>query len=805
MLTTKIYQFPAQQKTMTEKTDAWGEENIEAGLTITTSETGMVRKRKSDLVVNYNLIAGIIDEAEIEKAFNPMNIKGVNFPAKIQNYPIELSKFNVLKGEEGKRRFDWRLRTVNEDAISEKENALGMQLRDLIFSEVSNPEFNEQQAERRMKQLKHYQEYEYQDLAEVMGSRILSYFWHTQNLKFVFSSSFFDVLVAAEEIFSVDIIHNEPIVSRKNPLNIYTLGMGESHKIEDADLIVEDGFRSVGSVIDEFWDVLSSTQSKQLEEKSHVGKHPSDIVFVGPIDSSQESIYHSNSQLITVDGKGTSGFGSHYDTDGNVRVSRVVWRSRKKVGKLKYIDKQGDERETFVDENFPVQQDLGWSVEWFWINEWWQGYKIAEDIYVRIEPLPRIGSSMSNPSKCLPPYVGTVYSINTSEGISLMDRVKPYKYLYNVYMRRTELASARNKGVIAELDLAEIPDGWDEEMVMMYAEMNGYMIKDSFKEGKKGAAQGRLVGTVKQRKSEAINLSSADVIRANLELAIYVKNELGEIAGISPQREGQISNRETAHGVERSVTQSSHITEEWFMLHDNTKIRVLSLILETAKKCWGDPKEGGIKKLQYVDDGLISHIVQVDKRVFAATEYGLYVSDSSNDAALVQAIKGFAHAAIQNDKAKLTDIISIYRDTSVSSMAKKLEHSEKEREEREDMARRENNESAERAQQALTQIEIMKIEQTYEIEMNKIEAQLTMKQMDIELEMAKGENSNKNQIDKNRADIDKLRLQLEQRRDEFIEKSKQFSAKLKQDNTLTRLGISSSEKVAKQRKATAKA
>jgi len=805
MLQTKLYHLPAQKKTMTEKTDTWGKENIEAGLTITTSETGLIRKRKSDLVVNYNLIAGIIDEAEIEKAFNPMNIKGVNFPAKIQNYPIELSKFNVLKGEESKRRFDFRLRTVNEDAISAKEYAMGMQLRDLMFSEISNSGYSEEQAAKRMEQLKHYQEYEYQDASEKMGSRMLSYFWHTQQLKFVFSSSFFDVLVAAEEIFSVDAIHGEPITTRKNPLNIYTMGMGESHKIEDADLIVEDGFRSVGSVIDEFWDVLTSTEVTQLEEKSRFGKHPADIVLVGPIDSDQESTYQSNSQLITVDGKTARGFGSFYNEDGDVRVSRVVWKSRKKVGKLQYIDKQGDERETFVDENFPVREDLGWKVEWVWINEWWQGYKIGPDIYKRMEPLPRIGSTMSNPSKCLPPYVGTIYSINTSEGISLMDRVKPYKYLYNVYMRRTELASARNKGVIAELDLAEIPDGWDEEMVMMYAEMNGYMIKDSFKEGKKGQAQGRLVGTVKQRKSEAINLSSEGVIKANLELALYVKNELSEIAGISPQREGQVSSRETLGGVEHAITKSSHITEEWFMLHDNTKIRVLTLILETAKHCWGDRKNGGVKKLQYVDDGLISNILNIDRKMLAESEYGLYVSDSSNDAALIQAIKQFAHAALQNDKAKLSDVLNIYRDTSVSAMAKKLEQSEKDSNQREDTARKEGLESQERSQQAMVQFEQMKLEQTFNIEMSKIEADITMKQMEIEAEMIKNQDADNNQIEKNKADLEKLRLQLDERREEFEEKSRQFNAKLKQDKELNKLNITSQEKVARQRKVASKA
>ena len=383
-----------------------------------------------------------------------------------------------------------------------------------------------------------------------------------------------------------------------------------------------------------------------------------------------------------------------------------------------------------------------------------------------------------------------------------MDRIKPYKYLYNIYMRRTELASARNKGVIAELDLAMIPDGWDEELVMMYAEANGYMITDSFKEGRKGQSMGKLVSHVRQRGLDVINLSAAEVIKANLELAMYVKNELSEISGVSPQREGQISNRETFGGVERSVTQSSHITEEWFRLHDNTKIRVMELILETAKYCWRNLTGEHAQKLQYVDDGLISYMFQVDGKIFNETDYGLYISNSANDAELVSAIKQLTQAALQNDKANLSDIISIYRDTSVSSMARKLEHAENQRNEREDMAREQEQKAAEKQQEAMMKFEQMKMDQEEKKEMRieilKIEGQITMKEMDLLAEIQKaeiqGELQNKDTANKLKADIEKLKIQLEYKYKELAEKSSQFDRKLSQDKALKEKDIAAKKK-----------
>lgn len=802
-----IYTFPSQKKLLREKTEQWGKDCIDAALTITYGDTSKIRKTRTAKQLNFDLINGIIDETDIEKAFNPMGIKGINFPAKIQNYPIEITKFNVLKGEESRRRFDFRLRSVNEDVVSQKEFLMAEQIRNLIFDEVASANYSEELAARRLKQLQHYHQYELQDFGEVMGQRILDYFWYTQRLRDVFSDAFYDVLVGGEEIYNVDILHGEPVVSKQNILNITTFGGGDSIKVEDSEIIVNAGYMSVGKVIDDYWDVLTSEEIDSLENGARENRFAGNIVLMGPNDNSNEARDMSTSQLITVDGPTVSQFGGQFDMDGNIFVVKTIWRSRRKIGRLTYYDPDGNEQETIVDENFPIEQfkGLGWKIDWRWINEWWKGDKIGTYMYKRIEPIPRIGSKLSNPSICSCPYVGTIYNIGGGTSVSLMDRVKPYKYLYNVYMRRVELASARNKGVIAELDLAEIPDGWDEELVMMFAEANGYMIKDSFKEGKKGLAQGKLISTLKQRGSDVLNLNSADVIRANLELARYVKYELGEVAGITPQREGQIDNRETFGGVERAVTQSSHITEEWFRVHDNTKLRVLETLLETAKYAWKNATGENAKKLQYVDDGMINHVFSIDGRKLAEIEYGYYVSNGQNDADLIQSIKQLSLAALQNDKATFKDLFTIYRDTSVAGMIRKLEDSEEQRNQREDDARREQLASNEKMQQAMSELELMKMEQAERIENNRLDAELYMKEMEIELGYAKIDQDqdlgklSDDEAGKRKFELEKLRMQLAQRRDEMKDKARQFNQKLTEQRNIVRMQIASSEKIARSR------
>lgn len=720
-----IYQFPKQQLPYNEKTDEWGKENIEAGIMLSAHDYGKARKTKNAEKLNYDLVNGILDETDIEQAFNPMGLKGVKFPAKIQNYPIEIGKLNVLKGEEARRRFDWRLRVLNEDAISERETLNSEQVLRFLYEQATNPKYSEEQAKRRLMNLKKYQNFEYQDMREQAGTRILNYFWYTKMMKKTLNDSFWDVLIAGEEGFSCFKIHGEPEPQRLNPLNVTTFGLGESYKWEDADVIIIDGYNPVGKIIDEYWDVLKPSESLALEEGSTKSSTYANLTFSGPVLRNEESrtgdayIIPSNPDIGTYSG--------YYDMDGNIRRTIVIWKSRRKIGELTYFV-DGEEFKTYVDEYYKPVENKGESVKWFWINEWWWGHKIGSDLYKRIEPLPRIGSKMNNPSICMPPVVGTIYRINSNESVSLVDRIRPYKYLYNIFMRRTELASARNKGVLGEMDLARIPEGWSPEVWALYAEVTGWFATDSFKEGARGSATGRLVSSLNQRGAQTINLSSADVIKANLELAIYVKNELGEIMGISPQREGTIENRETVGGVERAVRQSAYITEEWFMIHDNTKLRLLELVLETAKYCWLTQPT---KKLQYVDDGLITHTFSIDTKLFAETEYGLFMSDSAADAELMQTIRQLAHAALQNDRARISDVMSIFTDMSIASMRRKLEASEEEAFQRAEMSEQRKIESEMMMQQAQQKLEMLKMEQEERIENARMSNDLLLKEMDI--------------------------------------------------------------------------
>ena len=101
--------------------------------------------------------------------------------------------------------------------------------------------------------------------------------------------------------------------------------------------------------------------------------------------------------------------------------------------------------------------DLPMRIKWDWVNEWWEGTKIGDDIYVNIQAKANQRISIDNPAICKSGYVGYLYNARNSESISLIDRMKPYQYMYNILMYRTELAFAKSKGKLAVMDIAQIP------------------------------------------------------------------------------------------------------------------------------------------------------------------------------------------------------------------------------------------------------------------------------------------------------------------------------------------------------------
>ena len=239
---------------------------------------------------------------------------------------------------------------------------------------------------------------------------------------------------------------------------------------------------------------------------------------------------------------------------GNIRVLRVYWKSRRKIKRVKSYDPEtGEEIFSFRDETYIIDKDRGEEEHTFWINEAWEGTKIGTDIYVNMRPKVVQYNRLSNPSRCHFGIVGTIYNLNETRPFSMVDMMKPYNYLYDVMHDRLNKLLAKNWGKVAQIDLAKVPKGWDMEKWIYFAKTQGVAIIDSFKEGNIGAATGKLAGALNNASNGVIDLELSNSIQFYINFLEFIKMEMSEVVGITKQREGQISNRETVGGVERAT------------------------------------------------------------------------------------------------------------------------------------------------------------------------------------------------------------------------------------------------------------
>jgi len=682
--------FPVQKIPESKKTNQWYIDCIN-GAEVVGLNRNLEEHRKME--VWNNMDNDIIDADEVEEIFNPMQLENAVFPATMKNYPLSVPKIDLLQGEEIKRRFDWNARAKNLDTYSSQQTELSDILMEMLIEELTSESFSEQEVQKRISKFGKYAAYEWKDKHELTATRVLQYLWREQDLQDKFNRGIRNALVFGKEIYRVDVEGEEPTVTRVDPRSVFSVRRGDSERIEDSDIILEITYEPVGKVIDEFYDYLKPSEIDSIESAHR-------------LTSSQDSPLGYRNQLPPIysnlnfgDGDGfiditefnqnSYKFGLPYDNEGNVRVVRSRWLGRRKIGRLTYFDENGDEQERLVPESYKPDREAGENVKWIWINEAYEGTKIGEDIYVKMQPREVQMRHFGNKSKCFLGYVGTDY------GKSLMARMEPYQYLFNVYMYRLEMVLAKYKGPIYELDVSKVPDDWEIDKWMYYAEALGWAVTDPFNEGKKGASTGKLAGNFNTT-GKVLDPNIGSYIQQIVMMLQYIEKMIGDISGVNDQRLGQVDNRETVGGIERAVTQSSHITERWFFVHDETKKRVMLALLDTAKYAW---RKHSSKKLNFVLDDMSRQFIEFNGEDFASTEYDLFITNSSKDMEIRQVLKQLSQAAVQNG-ASMSIVVDVLRSDSITEMSRRIERDEQERAEREEQMQQLQQQTQERIAQA---------------------------------------------------------------------------------------------------------
>ena len=720
--------FPAQKVPMSKKTKEWKENCVDYIIGHSaSSRNGNSRSREEEMQTYYDLYNSIYNEKDLKYVTNPFK-QDDGFPATAQDYNIIKPKIDLLLGEETKRPFNFRVVRTSDIATSNLQDKAKQLLIDYVQASIMSKLGPEEQARYQEalqsgeimtpEQIQKYLTKDYKDIAEIAAQHSLNYLKQKLNVTHEFFKGWKDALIAGEEIYYVGVINGEPYVERVNPLSFSYEQSADLEFIHEASWCCRKMNMSATEIYDRFYDKMSEKQLNELL----------DMMDDGTRGGLNPQVRKTSLDYPHIKTRTINGFSSNpFQNADNINVWHCCWKSFKKIGFVTIINPEtGVEEEFEVDESYKVTgREV--NVEWTWIIEVWEGYRVGEDLYIGIQPVEYQHISADNPNSQKLPYTGVVYNNTNSSPRSLVSMMKPLQYMYIVIWYRLELAMARDKGKVVTMDITQIPKSMNIDVAkwMHYLGALGVNFVNPYEEG--WDIPGREGGKPSQfNQITALDLTMANTIDQYINLMDKIESMVSEITGVTKQREGAISSNELVGNVERSVVQSAHITEPLFWVHNQVKKEVLSMLLNTAKFAWKDSDK---RCIHYVlDDATRAFLTLNDD--FFYEDMDIFLDDSTKNQQQLEALKQLMQPAMQNG-ASLLDIAEIITMDNINMIKNRLEDIEQKRMEQ---------------QQALEEQQAQREQQMIQMQNEVKEEELMIKEAEMDLEKYKIDTDNATKI-----------------------------------------------------------
>ena len=718
--------FPAQKLPMSKKTQAWKEACVD--YVVGAGDSGFGgngRSRSDEMQTYYDLYNSIYNEKDLKYVTNPFK-QDDGFPAMAQDYNIIKPYVDQLLGEETKRPFNFHPQRTSDIAASELQEKAKEMLMDYIQATIASKLSPEQAARYEQalatgeiqtpEAIAKYLQKDYKDIAETEAYHALQFLKRKLNLTHEFYKGWKDALIGGEEIYYIGVINGDPYVERVNPMYFDYEHSLDLEFIDDAAWCRRKMIMSATEIYDRFYDKMSERQLNELleliDQRPGAGNNPE--IRKTSIDYESIKLHKINSFT-----------DNPFDID-HIVVYHCCWKSFKKIGFVTLLNPETGEAEEFqVDEDYKVT-GTEQSVEWDWIIEVWEGYRIGDDMYIGIQPIEYQHISADNPNSQKLPYTGVVYNNTNSKPRSLVSMMKPLQYMYIVVWYRLELALSRDKGKVAVMDITQIPKSMniDVNKWMHYLSALGVAFINPYDEG--WDIPGREGGKPSQfNQLSSWDLTMSNVIAEYIQLMQKIEDMVAKLTGITPQRQGQIAASELVSNANTAVNMSYHITEPWFWNHNQVKRRVLTMLLNTSKAAWKDNK----RYLNYILDDATRAFVQLSDNFFYE-DMDIFVDDSTKNQQYIDQLKQLLQPAMQNG-ASLLDIAEIITLDNMSMIKNRLEEIEQKR-----------MEQMQQQQQAEQQAQQQMAEQQNQLK----EEELMLKEAEMDLEKYKVDQDNATKI-----------------------------------------------------------
>jgi len=687
--------FPDQFKTEKEKQDeSWIKNTMDY---FSNKAYAEYVKNRDTFVKNYDLMKGILrmedfyQEPEV-RSFTDVLTADLELPAYVKMYSIITTPVNELVGEISKRPDTFRVKAFDDDSKAEELQFKTDTLQQYVISQVkqqltvkaamAGEEIDPDQLEQMtMEQVKDQLD-SYTSTAEKWANHILTCQKAEFNLKEKSEDAFRDLLISAREFYHI-YEDNSKLgfnIEVANPKNTWFLSTPDRKWISDVTGRAQGAYAAGTVQVMELSEIIESVPDLTKEEIDHLRSSLQDYGLINVRESNlgnpdavpgQDSVMYDTFDPLVLQTRmiiesemkeNNDGLKDFLGLTNNVSsfgykyvVVRSYWISKKKIGKLIYIDEMGNEQSTLVTEDYksgsmPTQQSL----EWGWINQWYQGTKIGPDIY-HIKPFKLL-------NYC--PIIGTTYEVKNTEAKSLVDLMKPFQVLYNVCMNQLYKLLEKEVGKVQLMSLRHIPipkDGDAQDALdiwEMEARNRGVVFIDDSPENLKSPSS--------FNQFTALDLTRTQEIQSRYTLAQQLKAECWELVGMSKQRMGSISASESATGTNTAMEQSYSQTEPLFVAHEYVLGQLYQSIVDAALYVESSKPQS---TLSYITDEGEAAFVQVNGSDLSLRDLKVFLTNRPEDTQMFNELRQLSQAIIQNG-GTLYDVIELYSTKSMREMKK---------------------------------------------------------------------------------------------------------------------------------------
>lgn len=623
-----------------------------------------------DIRLLYEVYNLNLPEEYFNYVTNPLNSSNhlhKQWPARIRNYSIIRPNIDLLEGEYEKRPFNFVVKVNNPDAINfaqdQEYKALLQGLEQSFINELNKKGADtgqDSQEVEPLEKVKSKATNNYRDERAVMGEAALNILIDDLALEELFKRLFKDWLIAGECYSYKGVRHKEVVEERVSPLDIDYDKSPDFEYVEDGSWCVRRIFMAMADIIDHWYDELTTANIDIIEDDQ------------GHLSFRSSSVNGFNNLRADEDLKRSK-----------IQVYHMCWKYLTKVGILSYPDPQtGEIAEMEVPETYKPDETKGEHVEWYWINEVWEGYRLLRDIYVGMRPIPNQRNKMNCMSACKLPYNGKKFSEIHSRNLSILELGLPYEILHRIMHYNLEKTIAKSKGKIALIDQNAIPkkDGWDEEKFFYWADANGYALLNR-----------NQMGVDKSwNQYSTLDMGLYGDIKNMIEVMQFIKDEWDALIGVNRQRKGETKSTDTATGNAQASFNATVISERVFSRFEEFIQRELAGLIDCSKLAWVDGK----KRLWYGDD-MRTEMLNIDPAKYIEADYGIFVSKSPRDVQNLEIVRQQAQAFAQNGMPPST-IVDVVRARSLSKLSMILKEKELEAQEQAQKAQESEQEVEER-------------------------------------------------------------------------------------------------------------